>query len=86
MFVIESVLEARLFYGNEICVITPYREQATMIQQALVKASANEDWFERGILDVHRRACYHLEVVTHTSKEHILKIAQTWQLCVLLWK
>ena len=62
MFVIESVLEARFFHGNEICVITPYREQATM------------------------RARYNLEVVTHTSKEHILKIAQTWQLCVLLWK
>ena len=52
MFVIESVLEAGLFLGHEICVITPYREQATMIRQALLKASANEDWFERGILEV----------------------------------
>ena len=38
--------EARLFCGNEICVITPYREQATMIRQSLFKAGANENWFE----------------------------------------
>ena len=53
MFVIQSVLEAGLFRGDEICVITPYREQVSRIRTAIAKAGANnESLRNRGILSV----------------------------------
>ena len=52
MFVIESVLEAGLFHGDEICMITPYREQVTRIREAIIKAGANKNLRDRGILEV----------------------------------
>ena len=50
--ILSSFEEAGLFRSSEICIITPYREQATMIRQAFIKAGANETLFERGILKV----------------------------------
>ena len=40
MYVVESVLEAGLFSGM-VCIITLYKEQATMIRQALWLAGTN---------------------------------------------
>ena len=38
MIVVEIVLNDGLCKGKDICVITPYKEQASMIRQALLRS------------------------------------------------
>ena len=43
------MLNDGLFKGKDICVITPYKEQASMIRQALLHSGKNESLRDRGV-------------------------------------
>ena len=49
MYIIELVVEAGVFKPEEITIITPYKEQASSIRQAMYKASLTDFWRERDI-------------------------------------
>ena len=55
LFVIETVLKARLFKGKDICVITPYKQQANLIRQALWRSGNNTSLRDKGARDVKVR-------------------------------
>ena len=52
LFVIETVLNAELFEGKHICVITPYKQQANLIRQALWRSGNDTSLRDKGIRDV----------------------------------
>ena len=53
MVIVQAVLRAgNLFYANEICIITPYKAQASLIRDALWKAGNDEYWLARGIRNI----------------------------------
>ena len=49
MYVIELVVEAGIFAPSDITIITPYKEQASLIRQALGKASEMDFWKDKDI-------------------------------------
>ena len=55
LFVIETVLNAKLFKGKDICVITPYKQQANLIRQALWRSGNNTSLRDKGVRDVKVR-------------------------------
>ena len=52
LYVIEAVLNEGLFQGEDICVVTPYKEQAGLIRQALWRTNVHESLLQNGIRDV----------------------------------
>ena len=55
LFVIETVLNAKLFKGKDICVITPYKQQANLIRQALWRSGNDTSLRDKGVRDVKVR-------------------------------
>ena len=49
MYVIELVVEAGIFAPSDITIITPYKEQASLVRQALRKASQTDFWKHKDI-------------------------------------
>ena len=52
MYIIELVVEAGIFAPSDIAIITPYKEQASLVRQALGKASQTDFWKDRDIRDI----------------------------------
>ena len=54
LLVIEAVLNAKpkLFDGKDICVITPYKQQASMIREALWRSENDTSLRDKGVRDI----------------------------------
>lgn len=53
MFIVQAVFRAGLFKADDIRIITPYKDQASLIREALWKAGSNDEfWLARGIRNI----------------------------------